>query len=147
MKHLLLLDSKSNFEADVKHALADYSLEDVFIETVKSVSEVLKKSVFWKNNRLGSGQDNFDIFVICISKTDLDYWNFVQYVLRNKPQLPILIISFPDCSWLIKHFISKTQKRPMHAETKQELIDKIGILLSDCSGDQKPLIPTLIEVQ
>jgi hypothetical protein len=66
MKHLLVLESESDFETGVKHTLAESLMEDICIETAKSVSDVLKKSIFWKSTRLAPIQNKYDVFVISL---------------------------------------------------------------------------------
>lgn len=132
MRHLLLYDSDNDrdFKADIENMLIESSMEDICIETARRVSEVLKKTIFWKNSHFVSVKDNYDIFLINLKQTDVEGWNFVQYVARNKPHLPVVMISLHGDEWMTKRFIGKFEKKLTSAATKQELISKIRTLLN-----------------
>lgn len=88
MKHLLILDhNRLLFEYDLAEDLG------IQVECVASISEAIRKQLFstWSSDKAESG---YDLLIIGISsEADVEVLDFTRYVMRNKPQLPLILFS------------------------------------------------------
>lgn len=106
MYNVLILESDSIFKIGISDRLEKES-KNIKIEMASSISKVFQKSLFMANEQ----KDGYDLFIVSVNKQEQDVVSFIQYVMRNKPELPILLFSYESNDWLKKQGIDCRQNQ------------------------------------
>jgi len=101
MYNLLILESESIFKIGISNRL-ERENKNINIETAESIGKVFQKSLFLAKEQ----KDCYDLFIISVNKQEEHVISFIQYVIRNKPELPILLFSYESNDWLLKQGIN-----------------------------------------
>jgi CheY-like chemotaxis protein len=86
MKKLLLYNKIQDFEQECEKIRK----LDLHVEQVASISGVLRNHLF---REAGEERDMFDIFLINMTELNNDIVEFLHYVGKNKPELPMIVLS------------------------------------------------------
>ena len=86
MKRILIYNQLTNDVPSI-----NYNDTGMVIEQVGSISEVLRKQLL--KSKKGKDADLYDVFVVTLEEATPDVVNFIRYVRKNKPELPVVVVS------------------------------------------------------
>ncbi|CAG5000605.1 hypothetical protein DYBT9275_02496 [Dyadobacter sp. CECT 9275] len=107
MKHVLILDTNPLPLNSRLMDLPENCRNEVMVEEVKYIYQVIRKLLFRPKDRLSPVPSEYDLLIVGLTSTDEDYEkvNFIRYIKRNKPELPLLIFSHKEKDWLIRQLL------------------------------------------
>ncbi|MBE9464314.1 hypothetical protein ACFP1I_06020 [Dyadobacter subterraneus] len=129
MYNLLIFESDSIFKIGIANRLEKEN-KHITIETASSISKVLQKSLFMASEQ----KDGYDLFIVSVNKQEDNVISFIQYVIKNKPELPILIFSYETNDWLLKQGINCKQNLGRYIKKVscwQDIQQEVKKLLAD----------------
>lgn len=99
MRQLLIYDRHNQDRTRLVNRLKVYK-EKLQIQEAASISDVFRKLEFGKKRSFADDRNN--LLIVCLEAPDMEILDFLGYVHKSKPALPMILYTFESVDWLTK---------------------------------------------